>query len=645
MHFEAHTLVAGNVHVLPVLHERLEFAQLVVEAFQRLQPAAVAVELPRALQRELVQAVRRLPQLSGVRYRNATGEPVYFLIEPTEPLVEAVRLGLAHKRPVHCVDLDLDDYPDHLEALPDAYALLRIGHRAYFEAFQKSGFAARCGEVDERREAAMAARLTQISGNVDGPVLFVCGLAHAQRIAERIGKSDADPLDRSQRTNTTVFNLHPESCREVLGTWAYLGAAFERARASALGLKVKRETGEPEEVRVINLFDRAPSAKKVAAEKKEKAREEPPAESELPVDRQRVLLELFRDSGRRYEKTTGEELRPYHLRTYLKFLRNWSLAHGHLQPALYQIVVGARACVDDNFAYELFQEATTWPWQKAEAEIPTEHVSLEDLRKTSERIRFRPRQVTRRLRALGSRRKLGDLGEWLEGFDQPFSHCSYPPEDMALERFSTYVQKKARGVLSEENKRVEPFSTSLLDGIDMRETLRNWHEGKLYVQELRKGLGGVGSVVVVFDEDRDRYPWEITWLGEMEEEGDMALFATHPMQQVVGPGICRAEYGGFLLSYPPGRMSDVWTDEVFEGAHTRAERLLMAGIDYCEQKVVVYVAKKPPRQELKAWAGRFGKKVVYLPIGQFSPDTLKRLRVFHVLFGKDKRDFAKDYIW
>ena len=92
-------------------------------------------------------------------------------------------------------------------------------------------------------------------------------------------------------------------------------------------------------------------------------------------------------------------------------------------------------------------------------------------------------------------------------------------------------------------------------------------------------------------------------------------------------------------------MSDVWSDELFERARTRAERLLMAGIDYCEHQVVAYVAKKPPRPEMKSWAGRFGKKIVYLPIGQFSPDTLKKLRVFHVLFGKDKREVAKDYVW
>ncbi|MBI5547636.1 MAG: hypothetical protein HY901_27455 [Deltaproteobacteria bacterium] len=644
--FEAHTLIAGNVHVLPVLHDRLELAQLVVEAFQRLKPAALAVELPRSLEKPLLKAVKRLPQISGVRYRNAQDETVYFLVEPAEALFEAARLGLEHQVPVHCVDLDLDDYPDRFDALPDSYSVLRIGHRAFVEAWLGSPGAQRQGPEDARREAAMAARLTRLSREVQGgPLLFVCGMAHAQRIADLLGQSDVEPLDRALRSEVTLFNLHPDSCREVLGTWPFLSAEYERARALALGRKVRREAREAEQPQVINLFDKVRRKGAASPETRPAAAAEPTEERGLPVDRQRVLLDLYREAGRRYEKTTGEQLRPYHLRVYLKFLRNWSLTRGLLQPELYQIVVGARAAVDDNFAYELFQEATAWPWQKAEAELPTERVTLEDLRRGSERIRFRPRQVTRRLRALGNRRRVGDAGDWLQGFDQPFSNCSYPPEDMALERFSTYVQKKARGVLSEENKRVEPFTNSLLDGIDMRETLRNWHEGKLYVQELRKGLGAVGSVVVVFDEDRDRYPWEITWMGEVPEEGDMCLFATHPMQQIVGPGICRCEYGGFLLSYPPGRMSDVWSDEVFESARTRAERLLMAGVDYCEQKVIVYVAKKPPRPEMKSWAGRFGKKIVYLPIGQFSPDTLKKLRVFHVLFGKDKRDFAKDYIW
>ena len=56
-------------------------------------------------------------------------------------------------------------------------------------------------------------------------------------------------------------------------------------------------------------------------------------------------------------------------------------------------------------------------------------------------------------------------------------------------------------------------------------------------------------------------------------------------------------------------------------------------------------ASAPPRSALKNYAKRFGKKVVYLPIGQLSPVTLNKLRVFHVLDGKDKREIAGDYIY
>ena len=47
MRFEPHTLIRGSIHLLPVLHGQLEFAQLVVQAFRALEPRAIAVELPR----------------------------------------------------------------------------------------------------------------------------------------------------------------------------------------------------------------------------------------------------------------------------------------------------------------------------------------------------------------------------------------------------------------------------------------------------------------------------------------------------------------------------------------------------------------------------------------------------------------------
>jgi hypothetical protein len=158
--------------------------------------------------------------------------------------------------------------------------------------------------------------------------------------------------------------------------------------------------------------------------------------------------------------------------------------------------------------------------------------------------------------------------------------------------------------------------------------------------------GEVGSVVVVFDEDRDeRYPYRMTWLGEHAQESDMAFYSTEPTQGIVGPGIMRAEYGGFLMSYPPRRMTDVWRDADYELAQTKAETLLLAGLDYSLEKMVVYVAARPPRSIMKTMADRWGRRIVYIPIGQLSPVTLKKLRVVHILNGYDKRAIAKDFVW
>ncbi len=125
----------------------------------------------------------------------------------------------------------------------------------------------------------------------------------------------------------------------------------------------------------------------------------------------------------------------------------------------------------------------------------------------------------------------------------------------------------------------------------------------------------------------------------------MAFYATPPSDNIVGPGISRCEYGGFLLSYPPRRMLDVWRDGDYAFANGKAEVLLLAALDYSPEKYVIYAASRPPRSYFKQTASRLGKQIVYLPIGSLSPVKLKKLRIFHVLFGRDKREIAKDYVW
>ena len=118
----------------------------------------------------------------------------------------------------------------------------------------------------------------------------------------------------------------------------------------------------------------------------------------------------------------------------------------------------------------------------------------------------------------------------------------------------------------------------------------------------------------------------------------MAFYSTLPFDHLMGPGIGRAEYGGFLMSLPPRRMYDVWADPDYDFAERKPERLLLAGLDYSLQRYVVYVAAKPPRSIFRNIAARFGRTIVYIPIGQLSPTTMKKIRVVHVLDGYDKRE-------
>jgi hypothetical protein len=114
---------------------------------------------------------------------------------------------------------------------------------------------------------------------------------------------------------------------------------------------------------------------------------------------------------------------------------------------------------------------------------------------------------------------------------------------------------------------------------------------------------------------------------------------------MVGPGVGRGEYGGFLMARPPRRLRDVWSDPDYDFAESKPERLLMAGLDYSRERHVVYVAARPPRSIFRSIAGHLNRKIVYIPIGQLSSPKLKKLRVVHILDGYDRRKTAKDFIW
>lgn len=602
-----------NIFAVPIIHYNMEMAAQVKLAFDRIKPDCVAVELAETMALQLLHAASRLPDISIVITYNQKNDPLYYMCEPCDGAFEGLRSALEKQIPAFCIDLDVDYYPDVRENLPDPYAIQRIGLKYYYETYQRIVLENETAKtkIDQDRELYMAKRLKELSLSHDR-ILFIGGMAHVESILQLVDRDTYPKFTHAERTAIDLCTLTEESCRDVMAEYGWTTMQYEHARTAFA------EAGEG---------------------------------AAFPPDRQKLIYQLYKEASDKYVQATGNEFPGYHLRNTMKFVRNYALIYDRLMPDLFQTLAAAKGCVDHNYAYEVWELATTYPYRRNVDNIPELDLSIEDVWGHSKHMRFHLRQPGRKNQFFQHRRK--DRSKFRFQPPGPFTICSYPPEDVVVERFGDFLKKKGTQILTEEAARTVPFSSSLEDGVDTRETIRHWHEKKLYVKVKGKPPGGVGSIVAIFDDDapeegklyEEKYSWRTTWLGEHQQESDMAFYATHIGANVIGPGISRCEYGGFMMSYPPRRMFDVWSDPDYQECRTKAEVLLMAAIDYAVKPLIVYVASKPPRSFMKSFAQRFGKKVVYIPIGQLSPVLLNKIRNFHVLDGHDRRSIADEYIF
>lgn len=608
-------LQQDNVYAVPITHYNMEMAAQVHLAFEAIKPDCVAVELAETMQLQLLHAASRLPDISIVLTYDKNQHPLYYLCEPCDAIFEGLRSALENRIPAWCIDLDVDSYPDIREHLPDAYAVQRIGLKNYYQAYKKLVLEKGIfkSPLDHDREMHMARRLKELSLSYD-KVMFIGGMAHVENVLTLVNRTSFPELKPTSREGIQLCTLTESSIRDVLAEYGWISRNYEEQRT----VTFKKPTS------VVDFF---------------------------PPDRQKLIYELFKKAADKYIERTGNPFPGYHRRNLMKFLRNYSLIRERLMPDLYQILSAAKGCVDDNFAYEVWELATEYPYRKNIDNLPELDLSIEDLWGSSKKINFRLK--SKNMKSMLAKKQRKDRSKAQFKPPGPYSICSYPPEDLIIEKFGEFLKKRGTQMLREEGARTIPFSTSMEDGIDTRETIRHWHEKKLYVKASGKPPGGVGSVVIIFDDDtdpdkqtsNDKFPWMTTWLGEHAQESDMAFYATPMTKNVVGPGISRCEYGGFMMSFPPRRLLNVWTDPDYGECRTKAEVLLMAAIDYAVQPLITYVAAKPPRSAIKSYARRFGKKVVFLPIGQLSPITLNKLRIFHVFDGKERREIAGEYIF
>jgi len=605
--------IGPRVRVLPVVHGSGDFAVRVREELLSRPYDCVAVPLPPSFQDAVEDAVERLPTVAVVAQRDVEADgdgdgPTfsYVPVDPCQPVIAAIRVAIGERIAREFIDLETPRFEPRGANYPDPYALKRVSPEGFAAAVLPALSPPGPGQPADR-VAWMAARLRELEREYR-QILFVCPLSDWPWVREAYrARAEATPVEPFYAP-VAAFDVDPKTLIFVLGELPYLTGLYERGR-----------------------------------------RELTPDDN-LSVDGVKEMVLHARDRLRAELPNAARRVTPQLLSAYFRYVRNLSLVERRLTPDLYTLIVAAKQTAGDDFALAVAAAAREYPYGEVEpggplARFGVDRADLPDWGAGRAVSRLPGQSLTWRSCELRPRPPEKDRSRWKQRWD-PYGMCSWPPEDDRIESFHRHVRDQARAILGADLARTEKFTASVMDGIDVRETLRNWHTGDLYVKVVPPSRGTIEAVVFLFDVPADprRYPNRTTWYAEHAGESTLALFATDPAENLVGPGIAQAEYGGAFFLFPPRPIPDVWSDPRLDHADTLEERLLAGAFAHSRERHVAVVSPVPPPASWRRLARRYGRKIVHLPLKRFGGRMIERLRTFHILNGKAVRSYAAEFI-
>ncbi|MCI0357713.1 MAG: hypothetical protein L0211_04405 [Planctomycetaceae bacterium] len=628
-----------RITCLPVIHGSGEFALAVRRLMLEHEFDCVAVPLPPSLAPLVERGIELLPTPTMVcqpeprwgvqdwsggfededENEDDEGGPgcSYVPIDPCQPVVAALRAAMAEHIPRRFIDLETARFVPAAAVLPDPYALKRVAAER-FAAAVLPAIGRPQHEQHRQRIVHMAAQLRELERRHKS-ILLVCSLLDWPWIREAYVENSPSTAEHDAVEDATLYQPDERTLIFLLGELPFITGLYERARAE--------------------LED----------------------DENLSIDGVKELLLTARERYKADFKRRARKITPQTLSQCLKYIRNLSLLEKRFTPDLYTLVMAAKQTAGDQYALHVAETARDYPTDHRSPHAPREgHISRSEMPTMTlgvDRGRLPDGQIVRlvsrlpgppvmwRSLALKRRPDRSERHEWRMRWN-PFSQCSWPPEDEAIENFRAHVFDRARAVLGEDLARTEPFTTSILDGIDIRDTLRHWYEEKIYVKVLPPSRGKLDCVVMLFDSPADprEYPWRTTWYAEHEEESTLAFFSTDASREMVGPGIALGTYGGALFLFPPVAIPDIWRDKRLDFTETLEERLLAAACLHSTCPHIALVAAALPGAGWRRMAQRYRKKWVHLPLAQFSDELIGQLRMVHVLNGHQVRSYAAEFI-
>lgn len=613
--------ISPRIQILPVIHGSGDFAVEVRRILLGEKFDCLAVPLPPSFQEGVESAIQFLPNPTMVVQDDSYGYtndwrpesehddalPVfsYVPIDPCQAVIAALRFALGERMQRAFIDLETAQFEPHALTLPDPYALKTVALERFAGAVLTALPRLPEGQPTDR-VVHMAARLRQLEEFHEN-ILLVCSIDQWPWIREAYTNQTPSTAEDDAVAEPKTYEPNPETLMFFCGELPFITGLYERAR---------------------NELEQ---------------------DDNLSVDGVKELLMTARTAYREDFGNRARKITPHSLATCMKYIRNLTLMDRRMTPDLYNIVIAAKQIVGDGYALHVAETSRTYPYRR-ETGLDQVTLSVDRARMPDDRIvelvsRLPGPPVVWRSCQLAPKVDKRQQQDWQMGWN-PFSQCSWPPEDKLIEDFRAHVADRAKAIIGTDLAKTEKFTTSIKDGIDIRDTLRNWHTGDLYVKVLPPSRGRLDCVVTLFDSPADPrdYPWRTTWFAEHQNESTLAFFATDFHKEMVGPGIGMGIYGGAMFIFPPVSIPDIWQDPRLDFTETLEERLLAAACLHSDCPHIALLAPGPPGAGWRRLAKRFQKKFVHVPLNSFGDSTIQQLRMVHVLNGHHIRSFASDFI-
>lgn len=548
----------------------------------------------------------------------------YVPIDPCQSVIAAIRAAMGEHIPREYIDLETDPFRPYATVMPDPFAVRQVAPERFAAAVLPSIHRPPDPQT-QARIVHMAARLIELEQRYER-ILFVVSLLHWPWIREAYHQLSRAELSAASHNESAARLVLPE--HDVTAAPVRYGVAPRT---------------------LMFLFGELPFITSLY----ERARSELEDDRDLQID---GVKELLISARQRYRAEYGQRARrvtSLHLSKCLQYIRNLSLIHRRMTPDLITIVTAAQQILGDQYALQVVELANRYAVGNRPAnvaELPEVSLGIDQARLPDGELvalvnRLPGPPVAWRTIHLKRRPTQLEKASWSYRWN-PYSQCSYPPEDVKIEHFRSRVVERAQAILGQDLARTEKFTTSIKDGIDVRDTLRHWYERQIYVKDIPPARGTLDACVMLFDSPADPrdYPWRTTWFAENEAESTLAFFATDYRRELVGPGIGLANYGGAMFLYPPRAIPNIWTDRRLDFAETLEERLLAAACLYSRSRQIALLSPLPPGGGWRRLARRYKKQWIQVPLNSFGSEQIGQLRMVHVLNGKQVRSYAADFI-